>query len=155
MFVRAALGIVLSLTAWLGWSSQETKPAAQAQPQAHAHDHGQAAQAWHVLFELGAKFDPKVDLMKHPTFADHYKFVHDLVHSGELYVGGPLLESPTSGKVTGAAMLLRGKDEKSVRERLAGDPFVTGEILKIASVRPMMAGMGTWLPKATAAPAAR
>ena len=149
MFARAVLGIALSFSAWLGWASQESKPAAQ------GHDHGQPTHAWHVLFEMGPKYDAKVDLSQQPAFADHYGFVHEMVHQGELYLGGPLLESATSGKATGAAMLLRGKDEKSVREKLAGDPFVSGEVLKIVSVRPMMVGAGAWIPKEKPAPAAR
>jgi len=141
MLVRALLGIVLSLLAGLGFSSQDSKPAGA--PPGGVHP----TQAWHVLFETGAKYDSKVDAMQQPGFAGHFAFVHKMAEEGDLLVGGPLLEKVGEGKITGAVMILRGKDEKALREKLAGDPFVSGEVIKVASVRPMMVGAGAWLPK--------
>jgi uncharacterized protein YciI len=149
MLSRSLIGIALTLTAWFGWSIQEPKPAAQATAPGHP------TEAWHVLFEMGAKYDPKVDTMQQPAFAGHLAFVHKMAGEGDLLLGGPLIDAATPGKLTGAAMLLRAKDEKTVREKLASDPFVAGEVLKIASVRQMMIGAGAWIPKPAAVPAGK
>ena len=135
----AALPVLSSTRSGIGSAPQEAKPVAP-----HG---GHPAQAWHVLFEMGPKYDPKLDAMAQPGFADHFQRVHKLADEGKLLVGGPLLEDFTSGKLVGAVMVMTAKDEKEVRDTLNADSFISGGVVKIASVRPFMVGAGAWMPK--------
>ena len=142
MFTSLAARTLLVLVPLAAFGLQEPKPVP---PAVHPN------QAWHVLFEAGPKYDPAKPTIAQAGFAEHLKFVFGMVEEGTLLVGGPLLESavtgPTEPKLTGAVMLLRGKDEKAVRETIALDPFVAGEVIRPVSVRPMVVGAGAWLPK--------
>lgn len=139
----------LALLASLALPAQEKKPAGAPPPKAAA-DHGEmphGVRAWHVQLELGPKFDPKVPPQSQPGFEDHFKSVQALAEDGSLLVGGPLFESGDSEKIIGGVMILKAKDEKSIREKFANDPFFAGGVMKIGSVRPMMVGVGAWMPK--------
>jgi uncharacterized protein YciI len=133
---------------------QEKKPAEKAPPPAAEKAGAKApaeiphgVRAWHVQMELGPKFDPKVPPTSQPGFEDHVKNVQALAGDGTLLLGGPIFESADSEKMIGGVMIVKAKDEKAIREKFANDPFFTGGIVKIASVHPMMIGMGAWMPK--------
>ena len=140
LIALSTLALLLSLAA----PRQDPKggPAAARPP---GLPHG--PRAWHVQLELGPKFDTKVAMTSQAGFEEHATRVHGMADDGTLLLGGPILESAESEKITGAVLILHAKDEKEIREKLGSDPFLAGGVMKIASVRPMMVGLGAWMPK--------
>lgn len=110
---------------------------------------------WLVTFELGAKFDATKRLQEQAGFMEHVTAIKKLADDGVLLVGGPLLETFESHKPTGAAWIVEAPDEAAVKKLVATDPWVTGELEKVQSVRAFFTGTGAWLPgaKAPAKPA--
>jgi uncharacterized protein YciI len=148
----AALTLALVAT----FATQEKKPAGSPPAGAPAHaakgpemPHG--IDAWLVQLETGPKFDPKTDVMKQPGFEEHAKRMHAMADEGTCLLGGPIFESAGSEKITGGVIIMKAKDEKELREKLASDPFLNGGAMKVASVHPMMIGLGAWMPKEKAA----
>ena len=136
-FVRSLALVALPLAGWAGLQESKPAPSAVSRPM----------QAWHVLFEMGPKYDPKIDAMAQPGFSDHFQRVHKLADEGKLLLGGPLIDDLEGGKLTGAVMIMLAKDDKEVRDTLAADAFISGDVIKIASVRPFIVGAGAWMPK--------
>jgi uncharacterized protein YciI len=110
---------------------------------------------WLVTFELGPKFDATKRLQEQTGFMEHVTAIKKLADDGALLVGGPLLETFESHKPTGAAWIVDAPDVEAVKKLVATDPWVTGELAKVQSVRAFFAGTGAWLPgaKAPAKPA--
>jgi uncharacterized protein YciI len=103
---------------------------------------------WLVTFDLGAKFDATKPLQQQAGFMDHLAAIKKLDTDGKMLVGGPLLETFESHKITGAIWLLSAEDAEAAKKLAATDPFVSGEQLKIASVRAFYPGSGAWVPAA-------
>lgn len=117
----------------------------------HVQEAAVAPARWLVLFEVGPKFDTTKLLRDQPGFMEHVGAIKKLEESGALLIGGPLLESFESHKPTGAAWIVEAPNEEAVKKLVATDPFVTGGLSKIQSVRAFFAGTGAWIPKATPA----
>ncbi len=148
--------LALGLVAAFATPGQEKKPAGTPPPGAaptHAAKAGempQGVRAWLVQLETGPKFDPKTPVMSQPGFEEHAKHMHAMADEGACLLGGPIFEGAESEKITGAVMILKAKDEKELREKLGSDPFLNG-VMKVASVHPMMIGVGAWMPHEKAA----
>jgi uncharacterized protein YciI len=110
---------------------------------------------WLVTFEIGPKFDATKRLQEQAGFMEHVTAIKKLADDGALLVGGPLLESFESHKPTGAAWIVDAPDVEAVKKLVATDPWVTGELAKVQSVRAFFAGTGAWLtgPKPAEKPA--
>lgn len=119
----------------------------------HAQSAASAPPRWCVLFELGPKFDTTKLLREQAGFMEHVTAIQKLATDGALLVGGPLLENATSHVPTGGLWIVQAADEAAVKKLAATDPFVSGDLLKVASIRSFFAGTGAWLPKATEKPA--
>jgi uncharacterized protein YciI len=151
--------LALGFVAALATPGQEKKPAGSpppGAPPAHAAKGGEMPQgirAWLIQLETGPKFDPKTPVMSLPGFEEHAKRMHAMADEGTCLLGGPIFESADSEKITGGIVILKGKDEKEIREKLGSDPFFNSGVMKVASVHPMMIGVGAWMPKEKAAPA--
>ena len=146
--------LALGLVAAFATPGQEKKTGGTPPP-AHAAKAGEMPQgirAWLVQLETGPKFDPKTPIMSQPGFEEHAKHMHAMADEGACILGGALMESAESEKITGAVMILKAKDEKELREKLGSDPFLNG-VMKVASVHPMMIGLGAWMPHEKAAAA--
>jgi uncharacterized protein YciI len=119
---------------------------------AFARQHAPAAAVaparWLVLFDVGPKFDSTKLLREQPGFMEHVAAIQKLAESGALLVGGPLLETFESHKPTGAAWIVEAESVEAVKKLVATDPFVTGGLAKVESVRAFFAGTGAWIPKA-------
>ena len=121
-----------------------------------AQQHAPAAQSgnpqitiparWLVTFELGPKFDATKRLQEQAGFMEHVTAIRKLADDGALLVGGPLLESFESHTPTGAAWIVDAHDVEAVKKLVATDPWVTGELAKVQSVRAFFAGTGAWIP---------
>ena len=103
---------------------------------------------WLVLFDVGPKFDATKRLQEQPGFMEHVTAIKKLADDGALLVGGPLLESFESHKPTGAAWIMQAENEEAVKKLVAADPWVSGDLARIQSIRAFFAGTGAWLPKA-------
>jgi len=103
---------------------------------------------WFVLLDVGAKFDANKLLREQMGFMDHVLAIRKMTEDGALLLGGPLLETFESHKPTGEIMVVQAESEEAARKLVATDPFVSGEIMKITSVRAFFAGAGVWLPGA-------
>ena len=103
---------------------------------------------WLVTFELGPKFDATKRLQEQAGFMEHVTALRKLADDGALLVGGPLLESFESHQATGAAWFVDAPDVDAVKKLLATDPWVTGELAKVQSIRAFFAGSGSWIPAA-------
>ena len=112
-----------------------------------------APTAWVITFELS-----KWDLAKSPEqqdgFPEHMANVHKLAADGTLLVGGPLLNEKDTSKPAGAMMIVKAENADAARKLVSGDTIITKDLMKIASVRPFMAGAGAWLPAMAGAPGA-
>lgn len=119
---------------------------------AFARQHAQAAAIaparWLVVFEMGPKFDTTKLLREQPGFMEHVAALSKLAESGALLVSGPLLETFESHKPTGAAWIVEAESEEAVKKLVATDPYVTGGLEKVQSIRAFFTGTGTWIPKA-------
>lgn len=143
-FVLAS-GAVAGISAW----AQQHAPAGGA-AQAGAPQVA-VAKRWLVTFELGAKFDATKRLQEQAGFMEHVTALRKLADDGALLVGGPLLESFESHQPTGAAWIVDAPDVDAVKKLVATDPWVTGELAKVQSVRAFFAGTGAWIPGPKAA----
>jgi uncharacterized protein YciI len=114
----------------------------------HAQEPPVATARWLVLFEVGPKFDATKLLRDQPGFMEHVAVLKKLEESGALLVGGPLLESFESHKATGAAWIVEAPTAEAARKLVLSDPFVSGDLSKIQSIRAFFAGSGAWIPKA-------
>ena len=119
-----------------------------ATPNASPHPGGIGPAHWLVLFELGPKFDSTKLLRDQPGFMEHVTALKKLEESGALLVGGPLLESAESHKPTGAAWIVEAPDAEAAKKVAESDPFVSGGLSKIQSIRYFFAGSGAWIPTA-------
>src|SRR5262245_4519398 len=133
---------------WIAASSLVVLLLSAAFARQHAQEAAIAPARWLVLFEVGPKFDTTKLLRDQPGFMEHVTAIKKLEESGALLVGGPLLESFESHKPTGAAWIVEAPNEEAVKKLLATDPFVTGGLSKVQSVRAFFAGTGSWIPKA-------
>jgi uncharacterized protein YciI len=142
-----AVASCASLLAFAPFARQDGK--AGAAPQAMTL----APTAWVITFELS-----KWDLTKSPEqqngFPEHMANVHKLAADGTLLVGGPLLNEKDTSKPAGAMMIVKAENADAARKLVSGDTIITKDLMKIASVRPFMAGAGAWLPAMAGAPGA-
>ena len=136
-----AVAACASLFAFAPFARQDAKPGAGAPP----HPMTLAPTAWVITLDLS-----KWDLTKAPEqqdgFADHMANVHKMAADGTLLVGGPFLNEKDTSKPAGALMIVKAENADAARKLLAGDSIITKDLMKIASVRPFMAGAGAWLP---------
>jgi uncharacterized protein YciI len=149
--VVLASGTFTGFAGFAAWAQQRAPaPAAQAgSPQIAI------PARWLVTFELGPKFDATKRLQEQAGFMEHVTAIRKLADDGALMIGGPLLESFESHKPTGAAWIVDAPNEEAVKKLAATDPWVTGELAKVQSVRAFFAGTGVWLtgPKPAEKPA--
>ncbi len=129
-----------AFTGMKAWAPQHAPSAPNTQAIAPAR--------WLVLFETGPKFDATKLLREQPGFLEHVTAIKKLADDGALLVGGPLLESFESHKPIGAAWIVEAPNEDAVKKLLATDPFVSGELAKVQSIRAFFAGTGAWIPGA-------
>jgi len=146
--VRTLVASVVLASGALTWfaaplQQHAAPPAAQAGPPQIA-----IPARWLVTFELGPKFDATKRLQEQAGFMEHVTAIRKLADDGALLVGGPLLESFESHTPTGAAWIVDAHDVEAVKKLVATDPWVTGELEKVQSVRAFFAGTGAWIPGA-------
>jgi uncharacterized protein YciI len=146
--VRSIVAAVVLASGALTWfavpmQQHAAPPAAQAGPPQIA-----IPARWLVTFELGPKFDTTKRLQEQAGFMEHVTAIKKLADDGALLVGGPLLESFESHTPTGAAWIVDAHDVEAVKKLVATDPWVTGDLAKVQSVRAFFAGTGAWLPGA-------
>jgi len=110
-----------------------------------------APNAWVITFEL-AKWDTSKSPGEQPGFSEHMANCQKLSKEGTLLVGGPFLDEKDPTKPAGAMMIVKAENAEAARKLVATDTLVTKDLMKIASVRPFMAGAGAWVPS-MAAPA--
>ncbi len=103
---------------------------------------------WLVTFDLGPKFEATKRLQEQAGFMEHVTAIKKLADEGVLLVGGPLLESFESHLATGAAWIVDAPSAEAVKKLVASDPWVTGELAKVQSVRAFYTGTGSWIPTA-------
>lgn len=105
--------------------------------------------AWVITFEL-SKWDATKPPDQQPGFAEHHANVTKMAKEGTLFLGGPFLDDAPGNKPTGAMMIVKAANAEAAKKLVADDPIVKNDLMKIASVRGFMAGVGAWLPAAPA-----
>jgi uncharacterized protein YciI len=111
---------------------------------------------WVVTLDA-SKWDATKTPQEQAGFMEHMKHVQQMAADGTLMVGGPLLEGPAAAfKVTGALMIVKAESADAAKKLVSADAFVSGDVMKIGSVRAFFPGAGSWLAPAAApgAPAA-
>ena len=78
----------------------------------------------------GPGWDDKRPIREQAGWAEHADFMDQLVDDGFIVVGGPIGAGDTT------AHLIAADDERSVRARLAEDPWAEDGHLTVGSVRP-------------------
>lgn len=138
-----AVASCVSLLAFAPFARQDAKPGAAPHPMALAPT------AWVITFEL-AKWDTSKSPGEQPGFSEHMANCQKLSKEGTLLVGGPFLDEKDPTKPSGAMMIVKAENAEAARKLVSTDTLVTKDLMKIASVRPFMAGAGAWVPSAAA-----
>jgi hypothetical protein len=76
----------------------------------------------------GGPWDWSLDLREQDGFAEHARFMDDLVESRFVVLGGPL-EGDRE-----VLLVIDAPDEDAIRERLADDPWIRGGMLTVTSI---------------------
>jgi uncharacterized protein YciI len=88
-----------------------------------------ARQLFLVFQEHGGPWDWSKGLDEQALFAEHARFVDDLVQRGVIVLGGPLDEQQV-------LLVVDAQGEKDVRAHFVGDPWITNGMVTITSIRP-------------------
>lgn len=104
-----------------------------------------------VSLRLGPKWDRALPANRQPGIKDHGQYMTRLTAEGRMVLGGPFLEDPVAGTVSGAMVILATADAAEARRLVEQDPGVTSGLLEIGELRRFVAATGTWRPWATAA----
>jgi uncharacterized protein YciI len=87
--------------------------------------------AVHLLTEgRGAGWDPAREREEQRGWDEHAEFMEALAEDGFVVIGGPVGD----GRLVFLAV--EAQDDAAVRERLAGDPWIRSEVLRIESIQP-------------------
>jgi uncharacterized protein YciI len=82
-----------------------------------------------VSQEHGGPWDWSKGLEEQALFAEHARFVDDLVREGVIVLGGPLDEKLV-------LLVVDAQSEEDVRAHFLADPWVTNGMVAITAIRP-------------------
>jgi uncharacterized protein YciI len=85
-----------------------------------------------VMNEQGPSWDPSRPMREQKGWPEHAAFMNALVDEGVVVLGGPLQGGPRHR----AMLILRAPDEATLRMRLAEDPWMRTEILRLGELVP-------------------
>jgi uncharacterized protein YciI len=81
---------------------------------------------------------------RHRTRPTHLDSIGPLVESGNVLVGGAMLND--AGDMIGSMLLVEFPDREGVDEWLFGDPYVTDGVWQDIEVHPFRTAVGAWQP---------
>jgi hypothetical protein len=94
------------------------------------------AEQWYaVVREAGDAYAWGTPLREQPLWPEHAAFMDALVEDGLVRLGGPLGEGR-------ALLVCRAASADAVRDRMAEDPWVPTDILRIGTVEPWTVLLG-------------
>ncbi len=82
-----------------------------------------------ILSTAGPNRDLTRGTREQSLWDEHAAFIDGLVETGFIMMGGPLEDEG------GAVLVVRADDENDVRETMKHDPWYTGGILKLTSIK--------------------
>jgi uncharacterized protein YciI len=122
-------------------------PQAAATPPGAATPAAPDITAYHVVsMRLGPKWQRDLPASKQPGIREHGEYMMKLTREGLMVLGGPFLQDPAAGTVSGAMVVLATGDAAQARRWMEVDPGVTSGLLEIGEVRRFMAAVGAWRP---------
>ena len=83
-----------------------------------------------VLRKPGPAWDTALPMRSQQAWTEHAAFMDALADDGFIVLGGPL------GDATRFLFLVQADGEEDIRERLAADPWVPMDLLRIESIEP-------------------
>lgn len=92
-----------------------------------------------VIHEQGPGWDPARAMREQPGWDDHARFMDSLAEEWFVVLGGPLRGGPRHR----AIRVVEAADERTARERLAGDPWMRDGVLRSVSLEAWTVLLGT------------
>jgi uncharacterized protein YciI len=103
--------------------------------------------AYHVVsLRLGSRWQRDLPAQKQPGIREHGEYMTKLTREGVMVLGGPFLQDPAAGTVSGAMVVLATGDPAQARRWMEADPGVKSGLLEIGEVRRFVAAAGAWRP---------
>jgi uncharacterized protein YciI len=75
-----------------------------------------------VLMRIGPAYDPSLSIQQQKAFPAHAAYMNELESTGRLIFGGPLLDSFSSMKPTGAILVVTAETAEEAEHLAASDP---------------------------------
>jgi uncharacterized protein YciI len=103
--------------------------------------------AYHVVsMRLGPRWQRDLPAQKQLGIREHGEYMMKLSREGVMVLGGPFLQDPAAGTVSGAMVVLATGDAAQARRWMEADPGVTSGLLEIGEIRRFVAAVGAWRP---------
>ena len=116
-------------------------------PQAAAAPAAPDITAYHVVsMRLGPAWQRDLPAPKQPGIREHGEYMTKLTRDGVMVLGGPFLQDPAAGTVSGAMVVLATDDAAQARRWMEADPGVKSGLLEIGEIRRFVAAAGAWRP---------
>lgn len=85
-----------------------------------------------LIDEQGPNWDDARSMREQDGWAEHAKFMNALVEDRFVLLGGPVRE----GSKHRALLIVNSLSERTIRDRLAQDPWIRSGVLRIVTISP-------------------
>ena len=102
---------------------------------------------YHVVFlKLGPKWVRDLPTARQPGIREHGEYMSRLSSEGTIVLGGPFLDDPAAGNVSGAMVVFALADAAEAKRLMDVDPGVKAGLFEIGEVKRLVVATGAWRP---------